>query len=29
MAGLRRGLVVLGEIKQSLPGPVLRRGLSR
>lgn len=28
MAGLRRGLVVLGEIKQSLPGPVLRRGLA-
>ena len=29
MAGLRRGLAVLGEIKQSLPGPVIRRGLSR
>ena len=27
MAGLRRGLAVLGEIKQSLAGPVLRRGL--
>jgi len=27
MAGLRRGLAVLGEIKRSLPGPVLRRGL--
>jgi DNA-binding MarR family transcriptional regulator len=27
LAGLRRGLAVLGEIKQSLPGPVLRRGL--
>jgi DNA-binding MarR family transcriptional regulator len=27
MAGLRRGLAVLGEIKQSLGGPVLRRGL--
>ena len=27
MAGLRRGLAVLGEIKQSLPGPVIRRGL--
>jgi DNA-binding MarR family transcriptional regulator len=29
MAGLRRGLAVLGEIKQSLRGPVIRRGLSR
>ena len=29
MAGLRRGLTVLGEIKQSLTGPVLRRGLPR
>lgn len=29
LAGLRRGLAVLGEIKQSLPGPVLRRGLPR
>jgi DNA-binding MarR family transcriptional regulator len=29
MAGLRRGLAVLGEIKRSLPGPVLRRGLPR
>jgi DNA-binding MarR family transcriptional regulator len=29
MAGLRRGLAVLGEIKQSLPGPVIRRGLPR
>jgi DNA-binding MarR family transcriptional regulator len=29
LAGLRRGLAVLGEIKQSLTGPVLRRGLSR
>jgi len=29
MAGLRRGLAVLGEIKQSLPGPAIRRGLSR
>jgi DNA-binding MarR family transcriptional regulator len=28
MAGLRRGLAVLGEIKQSLNGPVIRRGLS-
>lgn len=27
MAGLRRGLAVLGEIKQSLTGPVIRRGL--
>ena len=27
MAGLRRGLAVLGEIKRSLAGPVLRRGL--
>jgi hypothetical protein len=27
LAGLRRGLAVLGEIKQSLAGPVLRRGL--
>jgi len=27
MAGLRRGLAALGEIKQSLAGPVLRRGL--
>jgi DNA-binding MarR family transcriptional regulator len=27
MAGLRRGLAVLGEIKRSLIGPVLRRGL--
>jgi DNA-binding MarR family transcriptional regulator len=27
MAGLRRGLAVLGEIKQSLAGPVIRRGL--
>jgi DNA-binding MarR family transcriptional regulator len=29
IAGLRRGLAVLGEIKQSLPGPAIRRGLSR
>jgi hypothetical protein len=29
MAGLRRGLAALGEIKQSLAGPVLRRGLSQ
>jgi DNA-binding MarR family transcriptional regulator len=29
MAGLRRGLAVLGEIKQSLQGPVIRRGLPR
>jgi DNA-binding MarR family transcriptional regulator len=29
MAGLRRGLAVLGEIKQSLAGPVIRRGLPR
>jgi hypothetical protein len=29
MAGLRRGLAVLGEIKQSLSGPVIRRGLPR
>jgi DNA-binding MarR family transcriptional regulator len=29
MAGLRRGLAVLGEIKQSLKGPVIRRGLPR
>jgi DNA-binding MarR family transcriptional regulator len=29
IAGLRRGLLALGEIKQSLPGPVIRRGLSR
>jgi DNA-binding MarR family transcriptional regulator len=29
MGGLRRGLAVLGEIKQSLPGPVIRRGLPR
>lgn len=29
MAGLRRGLAVLGEIKQSLAGPVIRRGLAR
>jgi DNA-binding MarR family transcriptional regulator len=29
MAGLRRGLAVLGEIKQALTGPVIRRGLSR
>jgi DNA-binding MarR family transcriptional regulator len=29
MAGLRRGLIVLGEIKQSLTGPVIRRGLPR
>ena len=29
MAGLRRGLAVLGEIKQSLTGPVIRRGLPR
>jgi DNA-binding MarR family transcriptional regulator len=27
LAGLRRGLAALGEIKQSLAGPVLRRGL--
>ena len=27
MAGLRRGLAVLGEIKQSLTGPVIRRGV--
>jgi DNA-binding MarR family transcriptional regulator len=29
MAGLRRGLAALGEIKQSLTGPVIRRGLPR
>jgi DNA-binding MarR family transcriptional regulator len=29
MAGLRRGLAVLGEIKRSLPGPAIRRGLPR
>jgi len=29
IAGLRRGLAVLGEIKQSLPGPAIRRGLAR
>ncbi len=29
MAGLRRGLAVLGEIKQVLPGPAIRRGLPR
>jgi DNA-binding MarR family transcriptional regulator len=29
MAGLRRGLAVLGEIKHSLPGPAIRRGLAR
>jgi DNA-binding MarR family transcriptional regulator len=29
LAGLRRGLAVLGEIKQSLPGPAIRRGLPR
>lgn len=29
MAGLRRGLAVLGEIKRSLTGPVVRRGLPR
>lgn len=29
MAGLRRGLAVLGEIKRSLAGPVIRRGLPR
>jgi DNA-binding MarR family transcriptional regulator len=29
MAGLRRGLAVLGEIKKSLNGPVIRRGLPR
>jgi DNA-binding MarR family transcriptional regulator len=29
MAGLRRGLAVLGEIKRSLPGPVIPRGLRR
>jgi len=29
MAGMRRGLAVLGEIKQSLTGPVIRRGLPR
>ncbi len=29
MAGLRRGLAVLGEIKRSLRGPVIRRGLPR
>lgn len=29
IAGLRRGLAVLAEIKQSLRGPVLRRGLLR
>jgi DNA-binding MarR family transcriptional regulator len=29
MAGLRRGLAVLGEIKQSLTGPAIRRGLLR
>ena len=27
MAGLRRGLAVLGDIKRSLTGPALRRGL--
>jgi DNA-binding MarR family transcriptional regulator len=29
LAGLRRGLAVLGEIKQTLTGPVIRRGLPR
>jgi DNA-binding MarR family transcriptional regulator len=29
VAGLRRGLATLGEIKRSLPGPVIRRGLPR
>jgi DNA-binding MarR family transcriptional regulator len=29
MAGLRRGLAALGEIKQSLSGPVIHRGLPR
>jgi DNA-binding MarR family transcriptional regulator len=29
IAGLRRGLAVLGEIKQSLTGPVIHRGLPR
>jgi DNA-binding MarR family transcriptional regulator len=29
IAGLRRGLAVLGEIKRSFTGPVLRRGLPR
>jgi DNA-binding MarR family transcriptional regulator len=29
LAGMRRGLAVLGEIKQSLTGPVIRRGLQR
>ena len=29
LAGMRRGLAVLGEIKQSLTGPVIRRGLPR
>ena len=29
LAGLRRGLAVLGEIKRSLPGPAIRRGLPR
>lgn len=29
LAGLRRALAVLGEIKRSLPGPVIRRGLPR
>lgn len=28
IAGLRRGLIALGEIKQSLKGPAIRRGLS-
>jgi DNA-binding MarR family transcriptional regulator len=27
MSGLRRGLIALGEIKQSINGPVIRRGL--
>jgi DNA-binding MarR family transcriptional regulator len=27
MAGLRRGLAVLGDVKRSLTGPVIRRGL--
>ncbi len=29
LAGLRRGLAVLAEIKRSLPGPAIRRGLPR
>jgi DNA-binding MarR family transcriptional regulator len=29
IAGLRHGLIALGEIRRSLKGPVIRRGLSR